>query len=152
VFTRNESVALNLYAINPDGTGLVRITDFQPVFDTKMDHAVWSPAGDRIAVCGAYYPGTVGNRLWVLDVDLSQPNPGTGEGGRVTRVQPIERPDNAWDITPSWSPDGRRLVFKHGQSGQPSQILILDLETGGRSIVASAGVNGPDWDPTDLLP
>src|SRR5262249_52736136 len=48
---RKSTYSTELYAINPDGTGLTQITDFGfPIF-LDLGHAVWSPSGGRLAVC-----------------------------------------------------------------------------------------------------
>jgi Tol biopolymer transport system component len=144
-------VGRELYAINPDGTDLKQIIKGLANLRTP----VWSPAGDRIAVCIGF------ERLWILDVDLSQPNPGTGEGGRVTAINRFkERWADAQVQTASWSPDGRFLVFMHAQtSSTPTYpvtgeyILTADVATGAESIVfGPARCDSPDWDPLDFLP
>jgi Tol biopolymer transport system component len=151
VFVGSRTVAdKQLYAINPDGTGLMRITNF----GWQPQHAVWSPAGDRLAVC----EGQASNELWLLEVDLSQPNPGTGEGGRVTAALPFQASDTHVS-TPSWSPDGLFLVYSRGSNaslGYPNgeYIAIADVATGAESIVygPASSSGGPDWDPLDVLP
>jgi Tol biopolymer transport system component len=98
--------------------------------------------------------------LRILDVDLSQPLPGTGEGGRVTAVLPFKGSVNASLTSPSWSPDGRQIVYEHWQqTSEPdgyafgTYIVVADVETGAETVVRGPGnVGGPDWDPLDFIP
>jgi hypothetical protein len=145
----------DLFAINPDGTGLVQIT--RSFSEWIPRHAVWSPAGDRLAVA----EGNGFRSLWILDVDLGQPNPGTGEEGRVTAMLPFRAPEGAQVRTPAWSPDGRFLVYSQSQLSSRAggyalgdYILVADVTTGAEMIVCGPVANtwGADWDPLDLGP
>jgi Tol biopolymer transport system component len=144
VFTGDRGIR-QLFAINPDGTGLVQIT--LTGFAWIPDHAVWSPSGDRLAVGEGIY-----RSLWILDVDLSQPNPGTGEGGRVLAMLPFKAPLDGQVRTPSWSPDGQFLVYSSTQyETAGNYIVIADVATGNEHIVCGpTDTWGPDWDPLDL--
>ena len=92
----------NIYAIEPDGTGLRRLTA-----DTGFDDdAAWSPNGRRIAfasnrahpanACEGLNPG--------CDYDIYVMN---ADGNNVKRLTSTP----ASDRDPAWSPDGRRIVF-----------------------------------------
>ena len=138
--------SLRLFAINPDGTGLVPITRSGGTWNPQ--YAVWSPAGDRLAVGEG-----ISESLWILDVDLNQPNPGMGEGGRVTAMLPFKAPLDGQVRTPSWSPDGRFLVYsslRYETGG--NYIVIADVATGTETIACGPLYStwGPDWDPLDL--
>src|SRR5262245_42071958 len=134
-----------LCAINPDGTDLVLIIRSSNV--GNWQYAVWSPAGDRLAVGEG-----LSRSLWILDVDLSQPNPGMGEGGRVTAMLPFKAPIDGQIRTPAWSPDGRFLVYSRSRNTVGDYILVADVVTGEEQIVCGPVPNtwGPDWDPLDL--
>jgi Tol biopolymer transport system component len=141
-----------LYAINPNGTGLVQIIRSATV--TNWQYAVWSPAGDRLAVGEG-----IARSIWILDVDLSQPNPGMGEGGRVTAMLPFKTDENGQVRTPAWSPDGQFLVYSHGKGttgaySLGNYIVIADVATGAEAIACGPVPDtwGPDWDPLDLGP
>ena len=153
VFVSNRSGFPELYAIAPDGTGLQQITDFGGT--TQLYGPVWNPAGDRIVVTvgpGASQP----TDLWILDVDLNQPNPGSGAGGRLTAIDPFEAQGNGvYEETAAWSPTGDDIVFTRywstgGQNGT-FQIVIADTITAAESIVLQSSTKGrtirPDWKP-----
>lgn len=115
---------------------------------------VWSPFGDQIAVVVDFDSG-YSRDLLILDVDLSQPNAGTGAGGRITYVDSFKVALNPLDESPSWSPSGDRLLF-HRYLGRLSQIVIADVQTGAETVIAEtqSGSNSivpdillPDWKP-----
>ena len=134
-----------LYAINPDGTDLVPIIRSSNV--GNWQYAVWSPAGDRLVVGEG-----LSRSLWILDVDLSQPNPGMGEGGRVTAMLPFKAPTDGQIRTPAWSPDGRFLVYSRSRYTVGDYILVADVVTGDEHVVCGPVPNtwGADWDPLDF--
>lgn len=154
VFVSNRSGYDELYAINPDGTGLVQITDFNGNVSTNSDRINllqprWSPDGTRIALrvspVSGYY------NLWILDVDLSQAGPGLG--GRVQDVDPFKNRNDADEHMPSWSPTGDYIAFQRSSGfsgrGQYSDILIADAVTGDETVIVESkqGIGYPDWIP-----
>lgn len=95
--------------------------------------AVWSPAGDMIALCvGKYFraPGFPASQVALLKPD--------GSGFRVIADDGV---NNGF---PSWSPDGKRIVYKRGR-----QLVILSLADG--KITPLTGdahwYNFPQWSP-----
>ena len=56
--------------------------------------------------------------------------------------------NNAMDISPAWSPDGRKLAYVSFEQGN-SAIYIQDVATGARELVSSGkGINGaPSFSP-----
>jgi len=89
-----------IYAINPDGTGLAQLTHVAQGH-TAADPA-WSPDGRHIAF-SSDMSGAV--RLWIMDADGRHPHMAVGD-----------RP-NATDFHPSYTPDCRRLVFSRCVGG-----------------------------------
>jgi len=55
----------------------------------------------------------------------------------------------AIDVSPSWSPDGKRMVFMSDRTGTP-QLYILDLESGQERRLTYRGAYNasPAWSPT----
>ncbi len=158
VFVSDRSDSYELYAINPDGSGLVQVTDFGNTFVPgtylHLDQPRWSPDGTRIAV-----RVTVGSgywHLWILDVDLTQPNSGVGSGGRVTGVDYFKTRNDADEHYASWSPWGGQLVFQRSNPFFPggySDLVIADVETGAETVIYHSD-NKPiglaDWNPVPL--
>jgi sugar lactone lactonase YvrE len=96
-----ETGNADIYAVSPDGTGLVRLTD-DPVMEYEP---AWSPDGSQIAfegydlAAGGEPPSPV--RMYVMDAD----------GTRVTEVGP----ENVQG--PAWSPDGSEIAYVDTSSG-----------------------------------
>lgn len=95
--------------------------------------AVWSPAGDEIALSvGRYFrsPGSPAAQIALIKPD-----------GSDFRLVVDDQINNGF---PSWSPDGTRLVFKRGR-----QLAILSLADG-RIVPLTDGShydNFPQWSP-----
>jgi Tol biopolymer transport system component len=89
-----------LYVINADGTGRQRIGKVRPIRSAR-----WSPDGTRIAL-------TMADAVWIINAD------GTG----LHRIR-----QSASD--PSWTPDGRHLVFTaYGSGTTPPELHRIDVD------------------------
>jgi Tol biopolymer transport system component len=128
--------------MNPDGTNR------RVVFDDPGKNAiapVWSPDGRRIAVGlvpfgGGLFAGArsgMPGQVMVMNAD--------GSGVRAVT-------DERNHLFPSWSPDGRRLVFRSAV-GATKRLTILDLETGGQTFLTDGRFtdNFPAWSPKGEL-
>jgi Tol biopolymer transport system component len=141
--------ANDLYAIHPDGTGLTQITSMGA--SVQLRAPVWSPTGNHLAV-SVENPGTGSLELWILGVDLTQPNPGMGAGGRVTQAYALKTnasaPGNP--IWSAWSPDGGRIVFNRTVANAPrsvsDELVIVDAMSGAETVIRKSNiVEAPDW-------
>jgi Tol biopolymer transport system component len=95
--------------------------------------AVWSPAGDMIAFCVGKYFRAAG--LPSAQIALIKPD---GSGYREVAEEGV---NNGF---PSWSPDGRRLVYKRGKH------LVIQSIADGKIVPLTDGVhydNFPKWSP-----
>ncbi len=97
----------------------------------------WSPDGEWIAFARGEWTidrASNGDQIWI-----SRPN-GSESRALTDDVETTHGPA-------AWSPDGRYLLFRSysvSNVDAPSQIHILDLETGEESVVVEAG-ESPSW-------
>ena len=126
VNTRDTTIQI----MNADGT------EKHPLFHkdgVSAFDAVWSPTGDMIAFCVGLYFRTPG--LPASQIALMKPD---GWGFRVIADDGV---NNGF---PSWSPDGKRIVYKKGR-----RLVILSLDDG--KVVPltdeSHWYNFPQWSP-----
>src|SRR5215470_4581177 len=100
-----------IYAVNPDGTGLAQLTHVAK-HQTAADPA-WSPDGRHIAFASDM-TGPV--RLWIMDAN-----------GSHARMVAGDQPSAA-DILPTYTPDGRRLVFSRCIMGDHCAIYSIRVD------------------------
>ena len=121
----------DIYVVNTDGTGLQKVTSFQPNRDggaagSSVVSVVWSPDGSRLAFRGVRMrtvgdpPQTEFNRV------VSTISPG---GGDESLVAILNSTGQSFAI--DWSPDVRYIVADIGgeaQGAPPPSFAILDLQ------------------------
>jgi Tol biopolymer transport system component len=128
----------DIYVINPDGTGLLRLTD--TVYEERSPS--WSPDGTRIA----FMARIDGNdfEICVMNAD--------GSGFQQLTFNTVP------DATPSWSPDGDLIAFI--RAGGAGQVIIMNPDTIPLvEVPLAGGFGGPQWgevrtrveDPGDTL-
>src|SRR5205823_3533695 len=100
-----------IYAVNPDGTGLVQLTNVAEG-QTAADPA-WSPDSHHIAF-DSDMSGSP--RLWIMDAD----------GGNAHQVG-SDRPRYA-DFSPKFTPDGERLVYTRCQPDGGCAIFSVRID------------------------
>ena len=129
VFNSDRAGDQQLYVMNSDGSDVQRISFGKGRYATP----VWSPRGDYIAFTkmsgGAFYIG-------VMNPD--------GSGERLIA-------DGYLVEGPTWSPNGRVLMFFRQDRGAPVRLYTIDL-TGynERRVITPAEASDPAWSP--LLP
>ena len=121
----------NIYVANADGSGTTRLThhaasDWRPS---------WSPDGRRIAFVS------------LRDSDLSYFPPNSdiyavnADGTDLARLTDNDMVNGA----PSWSPDGRRIVFSSSRGHGRSSIFVMNPD--GSEITGIANGGAPVWSP-----
>jgi Tol biopolymer transport system component len=120
-----------IYVMNADGTGIVRLTH-NAVFDSAP---VFSPDGSEIVFESARDSG---NAL-ALDVYLMK-----ADGSDVRRLTA----DPAHDEGPVFSPDGTKILFTSERGGS-SDIYVMNADGSGvrRLTDDPARDESPDWQP-----
>ncbi len=127
----NNYPAKEIYVINPDGTGLTRLT-----FNNYEERAPsWSPDGSRIvfmARVGTH--GGNGFEICVMNAD------GTNF---------VQLTDNAvFESTPTFSPDGQKIVFARDVgAGQGQELFLMNADgTNQMQLTNTVGMNlFPNW-------
>lgn len=120
VFTSARDGTAELYRVNEDGAGVVRLTN-TPFEDLAPS---FSPDGSRI-VFQDYVPG----RIHVMNADGSALMVITSAGG---------------EGAPAWSPDGTRIAFQSNSSGG-DQIWVMNADGSGRVKLTALGGVSPAW-------
>ena len=129
-FNSDRSGLQQIYVMKSDGSGVKRITFGKGIYGTP----VWSPRGDLIAFTkmrkGRFYIG-------VMRTD------GTGE--RLLT-------ENYYQEAPSWSPNGRVLVFyretKSGSKGEGFSAKLWSIDITGyneRRLKTGTDASDPSW-------
>jgi WD40-like Beta Propeller Repeat len=116
-----------IYVSNADGS---RRRQISAVGAGGNEQPAWSPDGRLIAWINA-------NELWVMNADGSQPR----------RLAPGPLPET-YDSSPSWAPDGSRIVFATNRS--PSGLAVINRDGTGLAPIG-VGVfrrgSWPAWQP-----
>ncbi len=131
----NDPFINDLFTINPDGTGLRKLTD-------SVGYAggagAWSPDG-RLIVFEADrgdYPAQAG--IYVMN---------SNDGGNVRRLTSLPAGVD-WDGAPKFSPDGRRILFtRFTPDGAAVHIMRLDGSGLRRVTPWELNANDADWSP-----
>jgi Tol biopolymer transport system component len=126
----------DLFSLAPDGSGLRRLTQTP---QNELDPAV-SPDGTQLAFTREDTGGCVGctRQLWVTDADAA--------GGHAVPFS--ANPQNAiqQDYTPSFSPDGRSIVFARWTSGDTASLAEV-AAAGGPVTTLKVQGTAPAWGP-----
>jgi Tol biopolymer transport system component len=130
-----------LYSVNPDGTGLLRLSppDLSVVDNESYDviSADWSPDGSQVAFAAAWRDGRGrGTALYTVGADGLDLHQITPSGVGVLSAQ--------------WSPDGRQIAFTSKGRADP-QVWVVNPDGTGLTKITE-GTDGssstfPVWSP-----
>ncbi|HTZ97504.1 MAG TPA: Tol-Pal system beta propeller repeat protein TolB [Terriglobales bacterium] len=118
-----------IYIMGSDGTNVQRMTD--------QGYAVspaWSPNGQFLAISWIrhYGPGAPGAwDIYLMDIASKQFVQLTHDGGK--------------NDFPSWSPDGRHVVFQSSRSGSEQIWTMLADGTNQKQLTVSGSNTQPNW-------
>jgi TolB protein len=135
ISSRNNQSSISefdLYIVNPNGTGLTRLTDNQPASSTWIIR--WSPDASRIAFGAMSWSG--GNDIYLIDMP--------------EKIVRNITADPAIDAFPSWSPDGKWLAFQSRLTvNNKWDIFLVDSEGENRRQLTDGPTDSrrPMWSP-----
>lgn len=125
VFSSDRGGSQQLYLMNADGSNLKRLTYGKGNYGTP----VWSPRGDYIA----FTKQSGGFHIGVIRPD------GTGERLLTTSFM---------DEGPSWSPNGRVIVFNRAERGGRTRLYSIDITGYNERLIPTPGdASDPTWSP-----
>jgi Tol biopolymer transport system component len=127
-----------LYAVAPDGSGLMRLTDVQ---EDELGPS-WSPSGDHVVYTrfdytGASCKGCPGS-LAIADA-----------GGSNRRILTTPEEPSYADSSPSWSPDGTQILFTRLSFTQPGELYVVPAAGGAAHDLGVAGSDSA-WGPSRI--
>jgi Tol biopolymer transport system component len=133
LFWSNRSGSNELWTMNADGTGAVRLSDGGGGYH----EADWSPDGSRIVF---RRETTDGGDIWTINAD--------GTNAAPLYIAP------RMQLHPRWAPDGQRIAFngmvpRSGGSGVTSKLFVINADGTGLRQLTEGDLDdwGADWSP-----
>ena len=129
-FVSDRDGSREIYTMKLDGSEQTRVTDVHLTQTGIPATPTWSPDG-RIAF--ATYVGRW--EIYAMRAD-------------GTQVVSLTQNDGASNYSPSWSPDGAQILFRHAVGGT-SQIWVMNADGSGQTALTTGSVSDfdPVWSP-----
>ena len=125
----SDFVTNQIYAVNPDGTGLAQLTHEPSGIAARWPD--WLPGGSRILFVRFNLSNGMG-RIWIMNAD------GTGQR-RLASDAPGYR-----DYQPRYSPDGRHIVFSRCSPGDGLCAIWIMRSDGTRRRLVIPFIEAPN--------
>lgn len=165
-----------LFAMFPDGGDRIQLTRFNAVVLGPR----WTPEGDGVVYTSYHrgFPDVVRQNLRTGTLDTIAAFPGLNTGGaispdgrysalilsrdgkpelyvkdlRTNRLARLTNTPTSAKSSPSWSPDGSRIVFVSGHQGRP-HLYVIGREGGGPRRITTGGAENlsPVWGKNGLI-
>ena len=131
----------DIFVMNADGANRTNITQNPRAYNITPS---WSPVGDKIAYAAFSNVDHVGPLN--ANLDISVMNADGTDAVRLTE-------DARMNLSPSWSPDGKRIVFVRAHEDDPIYCDIYAMNADGTGLVnltqtPIVGEFDPSWKPT----
>ena len=149
VITRANDTSYELDTVKVDGSGRHQLT---PVgMDFNFCNGSWSPQGNEILFSAHVPDGSYHSSIWVVHTDGSglRQIPVPGCGG------PNADPTAIGCFNPSWSPDGKKIVFGRRQGNGQSDLYTANADGSGLFQVTNTpdiDEAGGDWGTHPVTP
>ncbi|MGZ5482172.1 MAG: PKD domain-containing protein, partial [Pyrinomonadaceae bacterium] len=132
VFASSRDGFMQIYVMDSDGTGQLRLT----TDGTNNENPRWSPDGTKILFqSDRDNPGSGLRDIYVMNSN------GSGQARLTT--------DPNDDCFASWSADGTKIVFQSFRNGVSYQIYTMNADGSGQVNLSNNGVSDmqPSWSP-----
>jgi Tol biopolymer transport system component len=122
-----------LFVIGVNGRGLAQLTPYS--LNAIGTH--WSPDGTRLLFSSNSdnFSATLSANVYVVGAD----------GSHMTQL--THDASGAQSFTPDWSPNATRIVFAHAAAASGADLRVLDLQTGGITVIRHSARGTRDQDP-----
>ncbi len=133
---------LEIYLINPDGSGKIQLTNNQ----FSDDLLALSPDGKRIAFVSDRHGN---DEIYVMSAPATQAEAAAADKGavRLTKNSAFDK-DVQWTLSPQWSPDGKQIAFVSNHDGN-AEIYVINADGTDQKRLTNnpATDTSPSWSP-----